>query len=154
MGNYAEAEPLFRTVVDIDTRLLGRHHPEVANRINNLGSLLVMAGKPRAAEALHREALTIQLKALGEDHWQVALTKVLLGTCLTANQRFAEAESMLLGGYPRLKEKLGGSHRFTTVALRELITLYDRWGNPKKAAEYRALVPPPRRLSESPEPHR
>jgi hypothetical protein len=43
-------------------QVLGDHHPVVANRLNNLGSVLAEQGKLEEAEALMREALAARIK--------------------------------------------------------------------------------------------
>lgn len=64
----------------------------------------------------------------------------MLGECLTAQQRYAEAEPLLLESYPVLKAKLGEQHARTVDALRRLVALYEAWGQPDKASDYRAML--------------
>jgi len=42
--------------------------------------------------------------------------------------------------YSLLKKQFGASHRRTVAALKRIIELYEAWGKPDKAEEYRALL--------------
>ena len=50
--------------------------------------------------------------------------------------------SRVVGGHRRLHEALGEDHRRTVRALDRVITLYEAWDEPDRAAEYRALQKP------------
>ena len=97
-GKYDEAEPLYREAISIGEETLGRDHPDVAMRLNNLASLLesqvsikiiqiwsqkpnavfvniywpiflhALKGKTDEAREMGQEALQIFRKALGDDH--------------------------------------------------------------------------------------
>ena len=54
-------------------RRLGKDHPTVAIRYNNLADLLQTQGKYDQAEPLYRRAIEIGEKALGKDHPDVAI---------------------------------------------------------------------------------
>ncbi|HZE13802.1 MAG TPA: tetratricopeptide repeat protein, partial [Chthoniobacterales bacterium] len=60
-----------------------------------------------------------------------------LGECLTAQKRYPEAETFLMNGYNDLKAKLGPQNRRTTDARQRLAKLYDDWGRPDQAAQFR-----------------
>ena len=70
---HAEAEPLFREAIEIGEKTLGRQHPDVATRLNNLASLLRATGRHAEAEPLYREAIEISENALGRQHPTVIL---------------------------------------------------------------------------------
>ena len=44
-GKYDEAEPLYRRAIEIGEKALGKDHPNVAIRYNNLASLLQDSGQ-------------------------------------------------------------------------------------------------------------
>jgi len=56
-------------------------------------------------------------------------------------QRFEEAEAQLLQAYEVERKALGVDHPFTKKAAGYLAKLYDAWGDPAKAAAYRAATP-------------
>ena len=64
-----------------------------------------------------------------------------LAEILRAQERYAEAEQILLDVYQRLETKRGSAHKYTQEAGRDLIKLYEAWGRPEEAARYRPEVP-------------
>jgi serine/threonine-protein kinase len=139
-GEHAEAERLFRKVLELDRRLLGDEHPYVAGTLSYLAELLEQRGDHEEAESLIRAALAIQRSVFPEDHWQIAASQIRLGNCLTARKRYEEAEPLLLGGYEAMRKQFSVDDRKTRGALEDVGRLYDAWGRPEKAAEYRALL--------------
>ncbi|MEM7352623.1 MAG: tetratricopeptide repeat protein, partial [Acidobacteriota bacterium] len=99
----------------------------------------------RTDEAARRlgEALEIRRRALPEDHWLIAVTASALGACETARGRFAEAERLLLDSYRTLAAQRGEANFRTREAHQRLVELYDAWGQPERAAEYRATATSP-----------
>ncbi len=73
----------------------------------------------------------------------MADTESIIGACLTAAGRYEEAEPLLVRSYSLLRAELGETHRFTLDALQRIIDLYEAWGRPEQAAEYRAKEPVP-----------
>jgi hypothetical protein len=64
--------------------------------------------------------------------------ETVLGSCLLAQGRYAEAETALLGAHRAFR----ASQVETSPRLREatsaLVALYERWGRPAEAAHFRA----------------
>jgi uncharacterized protein HemY len=83
--------------------VLDRDHPRRAELLDALGALLVEQGRPSEAEPLLREALAIR-QSKTPAHWATFATGSLLGSCLTAQQRYEEAGPLLLTGAARLEE--------------------------------------------------
>jgi hypothetical protein len=69
-----------------------------------------------------------------------------LGACLADQGRFDESEALLLETYKTLRETRGLKNRLVQANLVHVIALYDAWGRPDEAAEYRTL----RRKASSP----
>ncbi len=139
-GDFAGAAAVFREVLALDTELLGEQHPYVAGTLRSLGDALMRAGDLGEAETLLREAEQRYRVALDEGHWQVSNTQSFIGECLQLQGRFEEAEELLLAAYPALAAQLGPDHRRTQRALQRVVDLYDAWGKPEEAAEYRARL--------------
>jgi hypothetical protein len=59
---------------------------------------------------------------------------------LTIEQRYNEAEPLLVGSYESLKHSQGPSNPRTRLALQRLANLYEAWNKPEQAAPYRALI--------------
>ena len=58
-----------------------------------------------------------------------------------ALNRFDDAEEVLLEGHLSLVDVVGSEHLETQKTIGSLIVLYDAWGKPDKAAEWRAKLP-------------
>ena len=69
--------------------------------------------------------------------------KGVLGTCLTEIGRYGDAEPLVLESYVTISGSRGAEDERTKRALNRVIALYEAWGKPDKAAEYRALLPRP-----------
>ncbi len=59
LWQYHEAEKLLKSTLNIQERLLGPEHPELAKTLNNLGALYHSQGRFKQAEALYSWALEI-----------------------------------------------------------------------------------------------
>jgi len=143
-GDYAVASARLAEVVEMDRRLLGPDHLEVAHDLNALGDSLRLGGDARRAEEVLRESLAIQARALPRDHWQIASTRTMVALCLVDQRRFAEAERLMLEAYPIVEKEFGPGHRRVAAVVERLVALYEAWGKPDKAREWRS------RLSTSP----
>jgi tetratricopeptide (TPR) repeat protein len=124
-------------------------HPLVANDLTNLGSTLLRQGKAAEAEALYREAAGMFQKSFGADDWQTATARCGIGGCLTAQKRYAEAETELLAAERALSAAGTVAARYQVRCLRELVVLYDNWddaepgkGHFDKALQWNEKLPP------------
>jgi tetratricopeptide (TPR) repeat protein len=140
---FEEAEALAREALPT----LQNCHPFLhANGLLTLGRILMAAGRAAEAEPFLREALAIRRQLLLSGHPRVARAESLLGECLTALQRYAEAEPLLLAGYETLHRddqiKLWWLPRWRREAHERLVKLYEAWGKPDKAQEWRAKEVP------------
>ena len=72
MIEYEEALEYYQKSLEIQTRVSGQDHPDVADSFNNIGA--VYAGKGDLENALlhMRKALEIQTRVFGSDHPDVA----------------------------------------------------------------------------------
>ncbi|UCF33771.1 MAG: tetratricopeptide repeat protein [Phycisphaerales bacterium] len=140
LGRYDEAETLLRKALAASRKVLPAAHPNLAKALGALGAALMNRGSPAEAEPLLREALEIQQKALPNGHWGTATSAGSLGSCLTKLERFAEAEVLLLESFISLEAALDTDDERSRQALRQLIALYDAWGKPGEADEWRAKL--------------
>ncbi len=136
-GKHEEAEPLFRENLEAKRRILGRDHPDTLTTADNLIHVLRARGRPAEAEPLLREVLAFRRKALPEGHALTAYTRSLLGDTLREQRKFAEAEPLLLEGYEGLKRAKASARRLDEARGR-VVQLYEAWGQPEKAAEWKA----------------
>jgi tetratricopeptide (TPR) repeat protein len=68
LGRPAEAEPLFRRVLDLREKTLGPDHPGVALSLHALALVLRDLDRPAEAQPLLMRALAIRERALGPGH--------------------------------------------------------------------------------------
>jgi tetratricopeptide (TPR) repeat protein len=116
-----------------------------AGELGALGTQLLERKKYVAAEQLLRECLAI-LQTNEPEAWATFRSQSLLGTALLGQQKFADAEPMLVQGYQgmvRAVPATGPQHvrqqieSRTVEGLEQLVHLYDAWGRPDRAAEWR-----------------
>jgi hypothetical protein len=65
MGNYADAEPLYKESVSIRKKVLGEEHPLFASSLNILGSLYQDMSNYTDAEVLYGRSIAITKKVFG-----------------------------------------------------------------------------------------
>ena len=65
-----------------------------------------------------------------------------LGRCLTGLGRYEEAERLLTASTRVLREARGERYATTQAAVNALVGLYEAWGKPGEAAQYRRSLPP------------
>ena len=136
-GDAAGAEPLLREALELSSRALGDAHAYTGRALMGLGALRLARGEPGSAEPLLRRSLAIQQSNFAPDHRRVADAESFLGQCLTALGRFEEAEALVLAAFEKLARNLGVEHRRTQAARDRVIALYEAWGRPGEAADFR-----------------
>ncbi len=137
-GDLAGAEPLFRRALEIKGEVLGEDHPSVGIGQSNLAIVLNARGEHRRAEERARRAVEIFGARFGDRHWQTAIARSVLGASLTGQGRYGEAEPLLLESHRLIEEQRGDDLGYAAEALQRLITLYEAWGRPERAAACRA----------------
>lgn len=109
-GRLAEAEPLYREVLDARRRILGNDHPRTLGSINNLGMVLHSLGRRDEAERLLREGLERSRRALGDEHVDTLNSTANLGGFLRSIGRIAEAEQLYRESLDARLRILGPDH--------------------------------------------
>jgi tetratricopeptide (TPR) repeat protein len=109
--------------------------------LDDLGVCLIKLNRFAEAEAILRECLAHREHKDAGDWW-VFRTKSRLGQSLTGLKRYEEAEVVLreaYGGLSVRRDKIPGRHRQRVFgeAAQALADLYEAWGKPEKAAEWR-----------------
>ncbi len=137
---YEEAERLFIGVLAGQRKLLGEDHPHTLVSTNNLADLYQQMGRYEEAVTLFDVAIKGARKSLPADHWYTGVFLTKYGRCLTSLGRFSDAQSALCEAHQVLSTSLGADHDRTEAAITAMISLYDRWGKPGKAAEHRAML--------------
>ena len=144
-SDFDEAERLYREALALRRERLGPDHLDVALSLGNLAWVRQWQGQYDEAETLHREALAIRRKQLGDEHPDVARSLTSLGACLTREGRYSEAEQALTQALTILRQVPEPPHPDEFVTLDKLVKLYEGWGRPQQADEYRRQLFPSRR---------
>jgi tetratricopeptide (TPR) repeat protein len=147
-GRYRDAEPLYRRTVEAAGRQKPRNDRFYSDSLAMLGRCLNRQAKHAEAVPILRECLEIKEKTQPGD-WTTALARSLLGEALAGQREVPAAEPLLLDAYKALierREKIRPLDRDVTLrdAAERLVRLYEAWGKPDKAEEWR------KRLGEHP----
>jgi non-specific serine/threonine protein kinase/serine/threonine-protein kinase len=139
-GRLEEAEPYLREALEGRRRVLGDDHPDTLIPIINMGGLLQAQGEFEKAEALLAPAVEVARRVLSSEHGVTGALIWRHGASLTALGRHAEAEVALLEANEILTTAVGADHHRTQTVVRALVDLYEVWGKPDKAEEWRAKI--------------
>ncbi len=100
----------------------------------------VSEGKFKEGEALARQNLEFNEKKQ-PDNWQRFRAESLLGASLAGQKKYTEAEPLLVEGYQGMlkrKDRMDVPDQYhLELAHQWLVQLYQTWGKPDKAAEWR-----------------
>ena len=97
-------------------------------------------GNAVEAEQLAGEAVVAARETLSAEDFYHGNFLGKHGRALAALERFDDAESALLEAHGILQTALGDEHGQTKRVVGYLADLYDAWGKPEKAAEWRAKL--------------
>jgi tetratricopeptide (TPR) repeat protein len=132
-GRYAEAEAMAREVAATRGDVLGREHPDYAESLNNLGSVLLYASDSAGARPLLERALAIRRRTLGLRHPLTALTLSNLGLLLKNQGDLAAARPIYEEALEVRRVTLGEDDPMYAVSLLNLAMLHHAEGNPAAA---------------------
>ena len=106
----------------------------------DLALAYISEGKFAESESLAREALEFNRKKQ-PDNWRLYRAESLLGASLAGQKKYAEAEPLLLEGYQGMvarKKPHSGPGLYQLDRAHEwLVQLYQEWGKPARAVEWR-----------------
>jgi tetratricopeptide (TPR) repeat protein len=130
-SDHASAEEQLKESLDILQRQLPPEHPAVARTGALLGLTLTRQNRAAEGEIYLRKALEVQKKS-GNDRTTFDDTTGALGECLMRQQRYDQAEPLLLESYNDFKASLGEKHPRTIEARSRLISFYQATGRKAK----------------------
>lgn len=139
-GDYAKAAEEGAKAAEIGRKIGLANTPDFNYLLTHLGLALTRTDRAKEGEPLLRESLESLRKAAPQDLLNIAIGEGALGECLSAQARYSEAEPLLLQGYESLKNFMAADSPGIKLALRRLVTLYENWKKPDKAAEYRSRL--------------
>jgi CHAT domain-containing protein/Flp pilus assembly protein TadD len=99
-----------------------------AEKLNKQGIQLYQEGRYAEAEPLHKEALTIRKKQLGDNHPDTAKSLNNLALLYESQGRYTEAELLHKEALAIRKKQLGDDHPDTANSLNNLAELYESQG--------------------------
>lgn len=134
-GLYPEAEKLLRQALDVRRRLVGEEHPQVAQSLDHLATVLAARGRTDAAEPLARQSLEIRRQLHGEEHPEVAAGLALLGSVLLQQGEQATAEPLLRQALDTRRLLYGDIHLEVAESLSQLARLLQDSGEYLEAEE-------------------
>jgi tetratricopeptide (TPR) repeat protein len=142
-GRLDEAEALDAEALDGFRRVVGPEHRSTLTALNNLATVRVARGRPADAEPLYVQLIEIAHRTQPPRHWITLLFERNHGRCLTALQRYEEAEALLRPAAEGLEASFGRDHQHVHSARQYMVELYDAWGKPEEAARWRDADPAP-----------
>jgi serine/threonine protein kinase/tetratricopeptide (TPR) repeat protein len=139
LGKFDEAEQLYRAELAVERESPGQDPIELTRTMFLLGGILMKSGKDLTeAESLLREGLKIREANLPPGRWRIGSARSALGDCLAQQNKFAEAEPLLLDGYDILAKATDDAPPVQlNDAVDRIVTLYERWDKPEQAETWR-----------------
>jgi hypothetical protein len=143
LGRWADTEPLRRDAVARHRKNEKPDSTLLARALASLGFNLANQARWTAAEPVLRESLAIRAKAIPDD-WLRFYTMSQLGEALLGQERYVEAEPLVVPGYEGMKAREGripvpSRHRLAEAAVR-VVRLYEAWGKTGQAAAWKAKL--------------
>jgi adenosyl cobinamide kinase/adenosyl cobinamide phosphate guanylyltransferase len=118
---------------------LGSEHPDTMAAAADLALAYLSQGRYGDSEPLAREAFEFARQREPDD-WERFRAESLLGASLAGQKKYAEAEALLVEGYQGMvtkKNKTGLPDWYPDHARGWIVQLYEAWGKPAKAAEWK-----------------
>src|SRR5436190_106243 len=119
-GQYADAEAIYRQMLQLQETVLGKDHPNMLGSMNNLAVSLNQQGKYAEAEAMHRQMLQLQETVLGKDHPYTLRSMNNLAGSLHQQGKYAEAEAMHQQMLQLRETVLGKDHPYMLMSMNNL----------------------------------
>lgn len=128
LGLFGEAIRFLEKAMEIEEKLLGQDHPELAHNLNNLSALHFSLGHYRQAEVLLAKTLATEEKTLGPDHPSIAATLNNLATLCFHQGLSLQAEQLSRRALTIQEKALGKDHPNVATSLTNLSVFYTAQG--------------------------
>jgi serine/threonine-protein kinase len=139
-GQLDKAVLLYERTLAKRQAQLGPDRPDTLNSMNNLAGAYQKKGDFAKAERILRASLILRQQKQ-PDAWTTFHTQSQFGGSLVGQKQYAEAEPLLLAGYEGMKQRQATipahAKKYLTESLDRLVQLYDAWGKPEQANEWR-----------------
>jgi len=110
LGDYDQAESLFRRVLEVRARTLGEAHQSTLASLNNLGEFYRIKGNHAQAGSCLRSALDAQSRTLGKEHPNTLASMNNLALLLIGERDYDQAEPLCRGVLNARESLLGEGH--------------------------------------------
>jgi tetratricopeptide (TPR) repeat protein len=139
-GLYERAQARYNKVLEVRRRVLGHQHPRTSDALVWLSEVLLQQKDYGDAEPMLREALS-SYERTTPDIWTRYNGQSMLGASLAGQQKYAEAETLLISGYQGMLRRETTIPAYYRVELEQaskwIVQLYRDWGKSEQAVEWR-----------------
>jgi serine/threonine-protein kinase len=143
-GDLAQAESLYRVAVATGTRINPTGHMLTSEAQHGLAEIELQRGDTAGAYRDIESSLAIAVRINGVEHREMyGGLRILLAWLFISRRNYAGAEVVLLDVFETARRHWGLANRRTQRCVGELVRLYEAWGRPERAREYRLLLVPP-----------
>jgi tetratricopeptide (TPR) repeat protein len=132
LGKPHEAEMLFREIEEIQRRTLGEDHPERLHSLCGLAFVLDRQNKTDEAGTVLADAVKRAQRSLPKENRTRNMLHQNYGIMLVKAKAYPEAEIHIRAWYEGAKAGLGADSNEARIALKNLKSLYKRWGRPER----------------------
>jgi non-specific serine/threonine protein kinase/serine/threonine-protein kinase len=144
-GKFAQAEALFETVLNARRRQFGEEQVSTLRAAYLLARVRLQQRKYSEAETALPGILAAYMK-IQPDTWERFRCEGLLGASLAGEKHYADAEPLLVSGYQGMTRSIASIPASGRGAIEEtrnaLFHLYEDWGKPHEAGEWRTGTTP------------
>lgn len=133
LGDYKQAEKLYRSAISIPMRMLGEDSPYTADFINDLAALYDEMGDYDQAETLYKKSLETVRNAFGPNDYETKRALYNLGQLYTTLGSYIQAEQLLLESLAISEQIFGPISEQVATDLDSLAYLYFSKGDYAKS---------------------
>jgi tetratricopeptide (TPR) repeat protein len=143
-GDLAPAESLYREAIARGVRLNPTGHLLTGEALFGLAQIELRHGDTTRAEANLRTSLAIADRIYGPEHrYMYGAGRIQLAELQMGRRDYAGAELVLLDVFEVSRRQWGMGNPRTQRDVGELVRLYEAWGKPERAQEYRRYLQRP-----------
>jgi eukaryotic-like serine/threonine-protein kinase len=143
-GDLVPAESLYREAIARGTRINPAGHRLTAEALFGLAAVQLRRGDTTRAEATLQATVAMNERMFtSAERYMYGAVRIQLAEVQMARRDYASAEHALLDVYQVSRRQWGMGNRRTQRDVRELVRLYEAWGKPERALEFRRYVQSP-----------
>jgi len=141
LGEYEDAEKVFRDVFDQVTNARGATHKDTIGAGEGLAGVLFTQGRFAEAAQTYRKIAELQTERLGSESYDTLRAKVGLAANLSGSGEISESTEILEEVIPILRRTRGRADQGTVIAVGHLATNHRKRGRVSEAEKvYREVI--------------